>query len=239
VAVILETRGLSKHFRGLQANADIDFRLEEGQVRCVIGPNGAGKTTFISMISGHLAPSSGSIRYRDADITDYPLIRRARLGIGRKFQTPSVFGGLTVYQNIELAALAADAPRSAHQQLVEEAIGLVRLGEHRHVIADHLSHGERQWLEIGLLLAVRAQLLLLDEPTAGMTGEETAATADLVNRLSQDRGLSIIIIEHDINFIRALAAPVTVLHLGKVLREGSYAEIAEDQQVRDVYLGYQ
>lgn len=236
---MLRTQGLSKRFRGLQANSDIDFVLDEGQVRCIIGPNGAGKTTFISMISGHLPPSSGQVVYRGEDITRLSVIQRARRGIGRKFQTPSVFGGLATYQNLELAALATRLARKARDALIAEVIELIRLQDEADIPVDHLSHGQRQWLEIGLLLAVQAKLLLLDEPTAGMTGEETQATANLVNRLSRERGLSTIIIEHDINFIRELAAPVTVLHLGRVLREGSYAEIAEDRDVRDIYLGYQ
>lgn len=239
MAEILSTEGLSKHFRGLQANRDVSFSLEEGQVRCVIGPNGAGKTTFISMISGHLPPSAGRIYYRGEDITTLSVIGRARRGIGRKFQTPSVFGGLTTYQNIELAALATRQPAKEREQRIGEVIELVRLGKEAEVPVNHLSHGQRQWLEIGLLLAVGAQLLLLDEPTAGMTREETQATASLVNQLSHERGLSTIIIEHDIDFIRELAAPVTVLHLGRVLRQGSYAEIAKDPTVRDIYLGYQ
>ena len=239
MAIILETRGLSKRFRGLQANKNIDFRLEEGAVRCVIGPTGAGKTTFISMISGHLAPSDGAVLFRGRDVTRLSVVKRARLGIGRKFQTPSVFGGLTTFENIELAVLATDCPRRERIGRIASVLSEVRLEAEVDTQVDHLSHGQRQWLEIGLLLAVDARLLLLDEPTAGMTGEETQATADLVNRLSREHGLSTIIIEHDINFMRELGAPVTVLHLGQVLREGSYAEIAADTEVRDIYLGYQ
>lgn len=239
MAEILKTARLSKSFRGLQANKDIDFSLNEGEIRCVIGPNGAGKTTFISMISGHLAPSDGVITYRGRDVTRMSTIQRARAGIGRKFQTPSVFDALTARENLELAALGANLRGHERRNTIAEVLDLVRLGDYAHEPANHLSHGQRQWLEIGLLLAVRARLLLLDEPTAGMTGEETSATADLVKSLSRERGLSTIIIEHDINFVRELAAPVTVLHLGSVLREGDYQEIADDQYVRDIYLGYQ
>lgn len=235
---ILRTEKLSKRFRGLKAASDIDFELDEGQVRCIIGPNGAGKTTFISMVSGHLEPSQGRIYYRGDDITRLSVIHRARRGIGRKFQTPSVFGELSTYQNLELAALSTRLVKRERGALIAQVMDLVRLSNEADVPVNHLSHGQRQWLEIGLLLAVQAELLLLDEPTAGMTGEETQATANLVNQLSRERGLSTIIIEHDINFIRELAAPVTVLHLGRVLREGSYGEIAEDQTVRDIYLGY-
>lgn len=236
---IIETVALSKRFRGLHANSNINLSLEEGEVRCVIGPNGAGKTTFISMISGHLAPTSGKILYRGEDVTELSVMERARRGIGRKFQTPSVFGGLTTYENVELAALARRLNTRERTQMIREVIELIRLEDQADDLVNHLSHGQRQWLEIGLLLAVGAQLLLLDEPTAGMTGEETHATANLVKKLSRERGLSTIIIEHDINFLRQLSAPVTVLHLGRVLREGSYEDLAQDQAVRDIYLGYQ
>jgi ABC-type uncharacterized transport system ATPase subunit len=234
---ILEVRGLGKRFQGLVANADIAFRLEAGEVRSVIGPNGAGKTTFISLISGHLAPTAGRILYKGRDVTGLPAVRRAQLGIARKFQTPSLFDSLSAYENVELAVLRARPGRRGRAARVGEVLELVRLADQRHAIAKHLSHGQRQWLEIGLLLANDAELLLLDEPTAGMTAEETHATGLLVRSLAKGLGLSAVIIEHDINFIRDLAAPVTVLHLGRVLVEGDFAAVAADPRVRDVYLG--
>lgn len=234
---LLRTVDLSKNFRGLTANRDVNFTMEAGEVRSVIGPNGAGKTTFISMISGHLSPSSGKIFYKGQDITGLSVPRRARVGIARKFQTPSVFDNLSAYQNIELAVLGAQTPPAGREGRIAEVLDLVRLTEERKTPAKFLSHGQRQWLEIGMLLGIEAELLLLDEPTAGMTAEETAATGDLVRRLATERNLSVIIIEHDINFIRDLKAPITVLHLGKVLKEGSFEELSQDQQVREVYLG--
>jgi branched-chain amino acid transport system ATP-binding protein/urea transport system ATP-binding protein len=233
VTTLLQAEGLGKRFQGLVANADIDFRLEQGEIRSIIGPNGAGKTTFISMISGHLAPSSGRISYKGEDITRLPVVRRARLGIARKFQTPSLFDNLTAYENVELAALRARAPR----ERIGEVLDLVRLRSHAGTLAKHLSHGQRQWLEIALLLANDAELVLLDEPTAGMTAEETHATGHLIRDLAERLGLPTIVIEHDISFIRDLAAPVTVLHLGRVLTEGSFEAVAADPQVRNVYLG--
>jgi ABC-type uncharacterized transport system ATPase subunit len=233
MSVLLETQGLGKRFSGLVANADIDFRLERGEIRSVIGPNGAGKTTFISMISGHLAPSSGRIAYKGRDITRLPVVSRARLGIGRKFQTPSLFDNLTAYANVELATLRARAPRGR----IGEVLALVRLEPEARTPARHLSHGQRQWLEIALLLANGAELVLLDEPTAGMTAGETHATGQLIRDLARSLHLSTIVIEHDINFVRDLAAPVTVLHLGRVLTEGPFEAVAEDPRVRDVYLG--
>jgi urea ABC transporter ATP-binding protein UrtD len=237
MTALLRTEGLTKHFRGLVANDRIDFSLQPGEVRSIIGPNGAGKTTFLSMISGHLPPTSGQIWYRDREITGLSVVHRARIGIGRKFQTPTLFENLSAYENVELAILRTEYPPDEREARVDAVLGTVRLTENRDTPAQFLSHGQRQWLEIALLLASDAELLLLDEPTAGMTVEETAATAELINRLARERKLSIIIIEHDINFIRDLAARVTVLHLGRILTEGSFDEVAADQRVREVYLG--
>jgi len=237
MAELLRTEGLTKQFRGLTANENIDFRIDAGTVRCVIGPNGAGKTTFLSMLSGHQPPSAGRIFYDGRDITALPVIARARIGIGRKFQTPTVFDNLTVYENIELSVLRVEPDGATRARKIEHVLDAVRLGELRSTLAVELSHGQRQWLEVGLLLGNESRLLLLDEPTAGMTSEETAATGHLISRLASEHGLTIIIIEHDINFIRALRSPVTVLHLGKVLMEGSFDEVASNPTVRAVYLG--
>jgi urea ABC transporter ATP-binding protein UrtD len=237
MAELLRTDGLTKRFRGLIANDNINFTLATGEVRCIIGPNGAGKTTFISMISGHLNPSAGRVWFKSQDITALPVVRRAKMGIARKFQTPSVFDRLTVQQNLELASLGKAMDASQRAAHLEEVLAITRLGEMRHTVAATLSHGQRQWLEIGMLLANRAELLLLDEPTAGMTAEETQATGKLIRMLASRQNLTVLIIEHDINFIRDLRAPVTVLHLGRVLTSGSFDEVAENEQVRNVYLG--
>lgn len=237
MSTLLKTELLTKRFRGLVANQDVSFELETGRVHSVIGPNGAGKTTFISMISGHLAPSSGRILYKSQDITGLSVVRRARIGIARKFQTPSVFDNLSAFENIELAVLRTKLSEAERQKRIADVLELVRLQDDQDTPVQFLSHGQRQWLEIGLLIGIEAELLLLDEPTAGMTAEETAATGELVNSLARERNLSVIIIEHDINFIRDLRAPITVLHLGKVLKEGSFDELSQDEQVREVYLG--
>jgi urea ABC transporter ATP-binding protein UrtD len=237
MAALLRTAGLTKHFRGLVATEDLSFTLAKGEVRCVIGPNGAGKTTFISMISGHVEPTAGHIWFKERDITRLSVARRAQIGIGRKFQTPSVFEGLSALENLELAVLRRAKSRAERARAIAAILETIRLTEQRDTPAQFLSHGQRQWLEIGLLLANEVELLLLDEPTAGMTAEETAATGQLVHHLAADRSLSVVIIEHDINFIRELKAPITVLHLGRLLREGTFDEIAEDAQVRQVYLG--
>jgi urea ABC transporter ATP-binding protein UrtD len=237
MAELLRTEGLRKRFRGLVANDDIDFSLEAGHIRCIIGPNGAGKTTFISMISGHLPPSGGRIWFKGQDVTRLPAYRRAQMGIARKFQTPSVFDRLSVHGNLELAALGKSVPPQRRRARIDEVLELTRLEEERGLAASALSHGQRQWLEIGMLLANRAELLLLDEPTAGMTSEETRATGELIGALASIHRLSVIIIEHDINFIRGLKAPITVLHLGRVLLQGSFDEVSENEEVRNVYLG--
>ena len=236
MAELLRTEGLTKRFQGLLANDRVDFQLAPGELRCVIGPNGAGKTTFISMISGHLRPSAGNVWYQGERITDLPVTARARRGICRKFQTPSVFDELSVLENVELAALASASGHEVSARIAR-VLRLVRLDEEVHVLARNLSHGQRQWLEIGLLLANEARLLLLDEPTAGMTAEETGATGELIRQLVAELRVSAIIIEHDINFIRRLRAPITVMHLGRVLVEGPFDEIERNAEVREVYLG--
>jgi urea ABC transporter ATP-binding protein UrtD len=235
---LLRTEGLTKRFAGLIANEAINFELDTSSIRCVIGPNGAGKTTFISMISGHLQPNEGRIYYKDQDITKLNVFKRARIGIARKFQTPTVFDELTVYDNIELAVLGTDCPYNDRNKNINEVLELVHLTNGSDKPVKFLSHGQRQWLEIGLLLAVKAELLLLDEPTAGMTVEETESTARLIKNLTQEFQLSMIIIEHDINFIRDLNAPVTVLHLGRVLMEGSFEQVSANENVREIYLGH-
>jgi urea ABC transporter ATP-binding protein UrtD len=237
MAELLRTEGLTKRFRGLTANENIDFQMEAGTIRCVIGPNGAGKTTFLSMISGHQIPTAGRITYKGRDMTNLSVVERARIGVGRKFQTPTVFDNLSVRENIELAALRIESSTSIRERKIDDVLESVRLRDLHKAPVKYLSHGQRQWLEIGLLLGNESQLLLLDEPTAGMTNEETAATARLIRQLAEERNLTVIIIEHDIHFIRDLRSRVTVLHLGKMLMEGSFEDVAADPTVRAVYLG--
>ena len=237
MADLLRTERLTKLFRGLVANKEISWSIDAGEIRCIIGPNGAGKTTFISMISGHERPTAGRIVYDGTDITGLPVFRIARMGILRKFQTPTVFQHLSVFENVELAVLATPLPPRERVPRIMRTLEQVRLRELADELVVTLSHGQRQWLEIGMLLASDARLLLLDEPTAGMTAEETHSTAELLRRLVRELGLSAAIIEHDISFIRDLKAPVTVLHLGQILAQGSFSEIERNPDVRAVYLG--
>jgi urea ABC transporter ATP-binding protein UrtD len=237
MAELLRTERLTKFFRGVVASNDINWSIHPGEIRCIIGPNGAGKTTFISMISGHERPTAGRILYAGKDITGWPVFRIARMGILRKFQTPTVFEQLSVFENVELAVLATPLPPAERKGRIMRTLKHVRLDELADELVGTLSHGQRQWLEIGMLLANNARLILLDEPTAGMTAEETRSTGELLHRLVQELGLSAVIIEHDMSFIRDLRAPVTVLHLGQILAQGSFAEIERDPNVRAAYLG--
>jgi urea ABC transporter ATP-binding protein UrtD len=234
---LLRTESLTKAFRGLVANKDINWSIHRGEIRCIIGPNGAGKTTFISMISGHERPTAGRILYAGKNITGLPVFRIARMGILRKFQTPTVFKQLSVLENVELAVLATPLPSAERKERIMRTLKQVRLDDLAGELVGTLSHGQRQWLEIGMLLASNARLILLDEPTAGMTAEETRSTGELLHCLVRELGLSAVIIEHDMSFIRDLGAPVTVLHLGQILAQGSFAEIERDPDVRAVYLG--
>jgi len=241
---LLYLDGVSVTFDGFRALNNLSLVLAPGEMRAVIGPNGAGKTTMMDIITGKTRPDAGQVVYRaDIDLTklDEPAI--AALGIGRKFQKPTVFEPLDVWDNL-LLALAGDrrpwfairARESGEERArIEEILLTVRLIEHRHRRAGDLSHGQKQWLEIGMLLAQRPQLLLVDEPVAGMTDAETAQTADLLREINRTR--SVVVVEHDMAFVRALGVRVTVLHEGSVLSEGSIDHVSNDPRVVEVYLG--
>lgn len=235
---------VSVSFDGFRALNELSLALEPGEMRAVIGPNGAGKTTMMDVITGKTKPDAGRVVFRDdTDLTrlDEPAI--ARLGIGRKFQRPTVFEPLSVRDNV---LLALNGDRSARFALwaretsderarLEEILLTIRLGTERDRHAADLSHGQKQWLEIGMLLAQEPRLLLVDEPVAGMTDAETVATADLLREINLAR--SVMVVEHDMAFVRALAVKVTVLHEGGVLAEGSIDDVQNDHRVIEVYLG--
>ena len=231
-------------FDGFRALNALSLLLERGEMRAVIGPNGAGKTTMMDVITGKTRPDRGVVMFgRDTDLTrlDEPDI--AALGIGRKFQKPTVFEPLTVWDNFLLALAGDRRPRftlfaretAAERERIEALLATTRLGELRRRRAGDLSHGQKQWLEIGMLLAQDPQLLLLDEPVAGMTDAETAQTADLLREIN--RSHSVVVVEHDMDFVRALDVKVTVLHEGSVLSEGSIDDVSNDPRVIEVYLG--
>jgi len=236
----LEVRGLHVEFDDFVAVADLDLTVVRGDLRFLIGPNGAGKTTVIDAITG-LVPSRGSIAFRGRKLSAMKVHRIVRHGVGRTFQTASVIEGLSVLQNLDLAAgVGRRRPtllRQRHSvpESVEVAMEAVGLASLRHAPAGILAHGHKQWLEIGMLLVQDARLLLLDEPVAGMSQAEREGTAELLRRLSPQR--TIVVVEHDLDFLRAVADSVTVLHAGRVLSEGTVAQIQSDPRVQEIYLG--
>jgi urea ABC transporter ATP-binding protein UrtD len=247
MAVILETRKLTKRFGGLTAVDQVNLQLFEGELRCIIGPNGCGKTTLFNLISGFYKPSEGQVFYNGQDITGKPVYSISKLGIGRKFQVPSVFNQLTVYENVRVPfyfryrqskSEAAGAEKKADEDIMA-LLGRVNLSDRHDDLAINLAHGEKQWLEIGMVLASKPRLMLLDEPTAGMTVAETSKTAQLIRSISQETGISILVIEHDISFVREIAGRITVMFKGALFKEGSYEEIQTDSEVREIYLGRQ
>src|ERR1700744_4666444 len=241
---LLYLDGVTVTFDGFRALNALSLVLTDGEMRAVIGPNGAGKTTMMDVITGKTRPDTGKVVFdKDADLTklDEPAI--AALGIGRKFQKPTVFEPHTVWDNLLLALQGDRSPRfslfaretTAERRRIEAILETTRLTDHRHKRGADLSHGQKQWLEIGMLLAQEPQLLLVDEPVAGMTDAETEQTAVLLQEINRTR--SVVVVEHDMAFVRALDVKVTVLHEGSVLSEGSIDFVSDDPKVIEVYLG--
>ena len=235
-APVLQTVGLEKRFGGVHAIAGVDFTVAEGELRCLIGPNGAGKSTFFKMVTGQIPPTSGRIVFAGADITHAPAHEIGRLGIGIKNQVPDVFDGLTVRENLWLAARRGNAI-AATRQIVGELMARLQLADIAHRPVGELAHGQRQWVEIGMVLARQPKLVLLDEPSAGMSAEETNRTAALIREVNKTT--TIIVVEHDMQFIRQIATKVTVFHQGQILVEDAFDRIMTNPTVRDVYLGRQ
>nr|WP_246066825.1 urea ABC transporter ATP-binding protein UrtD [Paenibacillus koleovorans] len=243
-AVVLQTEGLEVSFDGFRAIRGVDFALQRGELRFLIGPNGAGKTTLLDAICGKVKPSRGTVRFDGGtDLAKLQEHRIAQLGIGRKFQAPSIFAELTVWDNLELsmkqprgiwAALTARLSGEQRSE-IERMLELIGLKEKPRLQGGSLSHGEKQWLEIGMLLIQEPKLLLLDEPAAGMTDKETMQTGELLHTIAADR--SIIVVEHDMEFVREYARLVTVMHEGQILCEGTMEHIQQDERVAEVYLG--
>ncbi len=239
----LRIENLSVEFDGFKAVDNLNLSVDKGELRCLIGPNGAGKTTTLDLICGKTRSSKGSIQYRGREIANEPEYLIARAGIGRKFQVPSVFRQLTVRENLEVAycrhvGVFANVVRSGHSPEsdgLEKLADFVGLSGYLDEPAEHLSHGQTQWLEIALLLAQDSELILLDEPTAGMTHQETRKTAEICNRLKGKH--TIIVVEHDMGFVREIGEVISVMHQGTVLAEGTVEEISRDERVKEVYLG--
>ena len=236
----LELSDVRVVFDGFAAVDGVSMTVLQGGLRFLIGPNGAGKTTLVDAITG-LVPASGSVKFGKTELIGKKVHNIVRLGIGRTFQTASVFTELTVLQNLDIASGAKRSPlallgvRRGIPEIVQRALETVALTEALHKPAGVLSHGQKQWLEIGMLLVQDAKVMLLDEPVAGMSADERDATGELLKRIGADR--TVIIVEHDMDFMRKWADSVTVLHQGKVLSEGSVTQVQADAKVQEVYLG--
>lgn len=244
--MLLSAEGLNKSFSGFQAIKDLSFYLEHGELRTVIGPNGAGKTTFLDLITGRTKPDSGTIEFEDEhNLLPMNEFEIYRLGIGRKFQTPTVYTDHTVLENLQLSLAGSRGVfrslfarlKSEERDRLPEILKTIKLTDRAQWKAGALAHGQKQWLEIGMLLAQDAKLLLVDEPAAGMTDEETHRTGELLLSLAGNH--TIVVIEHDMTFVRQISEGrrVTVLHQGSVLCDGSVDHVQNDERVIEVYLG--
>jgi urea transport system ATP-binding protein len=241
---LLAVEGLTVSFDGFKAVNDLTFYVDEHEIRVIIGPNGAGKTTVLDLICGRTKATQGSIKFRNKELTTMKEHDIVKAGVGRKFQTPSIYGDLSVFENLEISfprgrsvfgALAFKRDAEVINK-VHEIADMVFLTEFLDKQAELLSHGQKQWLEIGMLLIQDPELLMLDEPVAGMSVAERQQTADLLRRITKDR--SVIVIEHDMQFVAKIADRVTVLHQGKILAEGSIDKVKADPNVIEVYLGH-
>ncbi len=233
--VVLETRDLSMHFGGVVAVDRVNFVLWENELRCLIGPNGAGKSTFFNCLTGQLKPTEGDILLRDIHVGGREPHQISRHGVGIKTQVPSVFDGLAVDENVWLSARRWHGARRA-REITDRTLERLALAEIRGLLVGSLAHGQRQWVELGMVLAAEPWLILLDEPTAGMTHEEVAKTAELIVEINKTA--TMIVVEHDMQFIRMIANRVTVFNQGAILIEDTMDVVTEDRRVREVYLGH-
>ena len=241
---ILYIEGLTVSFDGFKALNDLNLYIDEGELRCIIGPNGAGKTTMMDVITGKTRPDKGTVFFgQNHDLSKMTEYEISHAGIGRKFQKPTVFLNHTVFENLELALKAeknvwtslTKSLNGEQKDLIEKDLETIGLAEQMNLRAGLLSHGQKQWLEIGMLLVQDPKLLLIDEPVAGMTHQETERTAELLASLAGKH--SVVVVEHEMDFIRSIANRVTVLHEGSVLAEGKMEDVQEDPKVMEVYLG--
>jgi branched-chain amino acid transport system ATP-binding protein len=233
--VLLEVETISKSFGGFFAVTDIDLAVDEGAIHCLIGPNGAGKSTLFKLVVGTYAPTRGRIRFRGHDVTHAKPFARVQAGMSIKMQAPSVFKALPVRQNLHIALQHHTAPDQLERE-EDRLLDLLGLAADAAKQAGALSHGQQQWLEIGMAVALQPTLLLLDEPTAGLSPDETFRTGELVKRLSA-QGMTVLAVEHDMAFVRQIATTVTVMHLGRTFAQGSVEAIVADPRVAEIYLG--
>lgn len=247
MTTILKTENLTIRFGGHTAVDHINFEMDENQFKSIIGPNGAGKTTFFNLISGELKPSEGKVYFKDEDMSRFSPVDRTRKGLGRSFQITNVFPNLTVLENVRLAVQSKEKIRyqmirhiSGYPTLIqkaEELLGLVLLHTKKHVIASQLSHGEKRKLEIAMLLALDTEVLLLDEPTAGMSLEEVPAILEVIRKIKEKGNKTILLIEHKMDMILDLSDSIMVLFNGKLLADGTPTEIMQNEMVQNAYLG--
>ncbi|MGB1090805.1 MAG: urea ABC transporter ATP-binding protein UrtD [Oceanobacter sp.] len=242
--VLLYVEGLNLSFDGFKALNDLNLYINDGELRCLIGANGAGKTTLMDVITGKTTPDSGTVYFgSNVNLLDRSEDEIAQLGIGRKFQKPTVFEAQTVFDNLELSLKSNKGViptllahlRPIELERIDQVLEIIGLKEQRFMLAGALSHGQKQWLEIGMLLMAEPRLLLVDEPVAGMTPQETERTAELLTSLAGDH--TVIVVEHDMEFVRSIARTVTVLHQGSVLAEGTMDQVQANRDVIEVYLG--
>lgn len=232
---LIDIKGVSKRFGGLTAVSDVDLSIDEGEIHCLIGPNGAGKSTLFKLIVGIYQPTAGSILFSKTDITGERPYVRVQRGMSIKMQAPSVFKELPVRQNLDVALQQKQGGNDIAVER-ERLLRLLDLAADADKPAGALAHGQQQWLEIGMALALRPRLLLLDEPTAGMSPEETHRTGELIKSLNRD-GMTVIVVEHDMAFVRQIAQRVTVLHLGRIFAGGTIEQVVNDPRVAEIYLG--
>ncbi len=232
---IIETRNVIKDFGGVRATDNLSLAIQPGELHCMIGPNGAGKSTFFKLLMGTIRPTSGTIHFNGQDITRLEPHQRARKGLGIKFQNMQVYQELTVFQNFFVPLRRNHKPREM-PELVDRLLRRIHLTGLEDEVVKNLSHGQQQWLAIGQAIALEPKVLLLDEPAAGMGPEETASTAEILNTLNAD-GMTVIVIEHDMEFIRSLHSRTSVLHLGTLFAQGSFEEIEQNEDVLRIYLG--
>jgi len=234
-STIVEVQDLHKDYGGVRAVNGLTMTIGRNEIHCIIGPNGAGKSTLFKLLMGIKRPTSGRVFYRGQDITALPPFRRARLGLTIKFQNIRVYQDLTVFQNLFIPARRHHRPADIQDQ-VAKLLARINLEGTEDTLVRNLSHGQQQWLSIGMSLAVDPEVLLLDEPTAGLSVEETAETANIIRNL-RDRGITVIVIEHDMEFVRNLDSVTSVLHLGRLFAQDSFAAIEANEDVRRIYLG--
>ena len=244
---IIETKNLTKFFGAMAAVNDVSIKIQAGTLHAIIGPNGAGKTTFFNLLSGNLKPTSGKVFYKGTDLTGKPIHRMIHMGIGRSFQITNIFPNLTVHENIRLASQAMEE-KNFHifgdttkmvrcQQRTAEVVEKVGLTSQSLVLARALSHGDQRKLELGMILAPDPELLLLDEPTAGMATDQVPELLTLIQEVQQSGTKTVILVEHNMNVVMSVSDRITVMHQGRVLAEGTPSEIAQNSEVQTAYLG--